>query len=67
MVYLDPSDLGYVPFLNHWYRCKLPTTLPQSAIGFLRELMDFSLDKGLYFVLIFLKKEEIVYRLCFSE
>ena len=46
MVYLEPSDLGYLPFLNHWYRCKLPLTLPQSAITFLRELMDFSLDKG---------------------
>ena len=24
MVYLDPVDLGYMPFLNYWYRCKLP-------------------------------------------
>ena len=46
MVYLEPSDLGYVPFLNHWYRCKLPATLPESAIAFLHELMDFSLEKG---------------------
>lgn len=46
MVYLDPIDLGYVPFLNHWYRCKLPTSFPQSSIAFLRELMEFSLDKG---------------------
>ncbi|CAF4669138.1 unnamed protein product [Rotaria sp. Silwood1] len=50
MVYLDPVDLGYKPFLNHWYRCKLPSTLPQSAIEFLRELMDFSLDKGFTFL-----------------
>jgi dynein heavy chain, axonemal len=47
MVYLDPSDLGYVPFLNHWYRCQLPTTLPSTAIVYLREFMDFSLEKGL--------------------
>lgn len=46
MVYLDPTDLGYMPFLNHWYRCKLPTSFPQSGIAFLRELMEFSLDKG---------------------
>ncbi|CAF1414036.1 unnamed protein product [Rotaria sordida] len=50
MVYLDPVDLGYKPFLNHWYRCKLPTALPQSANEFLRELMDFSLDKGFAFL-----------------
>lgn len=47
MVYLDPVDLGYKPFLNHWYRCRLPSALPQSAIEFMRELMDFSLDKGI--------------------
>ncbi|CAF4004150.1 unnamed protein product, partial [Rotaria sp. Silwood2] len=50
MVYLDPVDLGYKPFLNQWYRCKLPNTLSQSAIEFLRELMDFSLDKGFTFL-----------------
>lgn len=50
MVYLDPSDLGYKPFLNYWYRCKLPTTLPTSAVDFLRELMEFSLDKGFAFL-----------------
>ncbi len=55
MVYLDPSDLGYVPFLNYWYRCKLPLTLPQSASGYLRELMDFSLDKGYCFFICFKK------------
>ena len=48
MVYLDPIDLGYMPFLNHWYRCKLPSSFPQSGIAYLRELMEFSLDKGLY-------------------
>ena len=50
MVYLDPTDLGYHPFLNHWYRCKLPLTFPQNAIAFLRELMEFSLDKGFQFL-----------------
>ena len=44
MAYFDPIDLGYIPFLNYWYRCKLPTELPESGIDFLRELMDFSLD-----------------------
>jgi dynein heavy chain len=52
MVYFDASDLGYVPFLNYWYRCKLPPALPESAIEFLRELMDFSLDKGWFFLLL---------------
>ena len=46
MVYLDPADLGYVPYLNHWYRCKVPATLPPVAVAFLHELMDFSLERG---------------------
>ncbi|CAF5222317.1 unnamed protein product, partial [Rotaria magnacalcarata] len=50
MVYLDPSDLGYKPFLNYWYRCRLPITFPKNAIEFLRELMDFSIDKGFAFL-----------------
>ncbi|CAF3746445.1 unnamed protein product [Rotaria socialis] len=50
MVYLDPSDLGYKPFLNYWYRCRLPITFPKHAIEFLRELMDFSIDKGFAFL-----------------
>ena len=57
MIYLDPLDLGYMPFLNYWFRCKLPNALPKNAIDFLRELMDFSLDKGiksLFLSLIFL-------------
>jgi dynein heavy chain len=53
MVYFDPTDLGYIPFLDYWYRCKLPATFPQSAIEFLRELMDFSLDKGFYYLVHF--------------
>ncbi|CAF4166476.1 unnamed protein product, partial [Rotaria magnacalcarata] len=52
MVYLDPSDLGYKPFLNYWYRCRLPITFPKNAIEFLRELMDFSIDKGLFFFIV---------------
>ncbi|CAF0983043.1 unnamed protein product [Adineta steineri] len=49
MVYFDPIDLGYVPFLNYWYRCKLPAMFPESAVNFLYELMDFSLDKGYFY------------------
>ncbi len=56
MVYLDPSDLGYTPFLNYWYRCKLPPTLPETAIAFLRELMEFSLDKGRSICCLFCNK-----------
>ncbi len=61
MVYLDPVDLGYIPFLNYWYRCKLPPTLPQTAIAFLRELMEFSLDKGLIDLLFAFFKNEYLY------
>ena len=57
MVYLDPSDLGYVPFLNYWYRCKLPITLPQSASVYLHELIDFSLDKGYCFLYVLRNNE----------
>lgn len=48
MVYLDPTDLGYLPYLNHWYRLKLPPSLSDNGIDYLRELMNFSLEKGLF-------------------
>ena len=67
MVYLDPVDLGYMPFLNYWYRCKLPSTLPQTAVAFLRELMEFSLDKGFAIFDLFLNEEILVCRIHFSQ
>ncbi|XP_038073413.1 dynein heavy chain 6, axonemal-like isoform X3 [Patiria miniata] len=48
MVYLDPVDLGWRPYVRTWLS-KLPRDIPESGKRHLHELFEKSLDKGLEF------------------
>ncbi|XP_067884712.1 dynein axonemal heavy chain 6-like [Heterodontus francisci] len=49
MVYMDPVDLGWRPYVSTWLE-KLPEELPQKAREYFRTLFDKSMSAGLSFV-----------------
>ncbi|CAL1542606.1 unnamed protein product [Lymnaea stagnalis] len=49
MVYLDPVDLGWKPYVKTWMS-HLPRELPESGRNFLNSLFEASIDKGLNFL-----------------
>ncbi|CAG5136729.1 unnamed protein product, partial [Candidula unifasciata] len=49
MVYMDPVDLGWKPFVTKWL-CQLPQAMPESGRTYLRALFDASIDKGMKFL-----------------
>ncbi|XP_071789676.1 dynein axonemal heavy chain 6-like isoform X2 [Asterias amurensis] len=49
MVYLDPVDLGWRPYVRTWLS-KLPRDIPESGKQHLLSLFDKSVDKGLEFM-----------------
>ncbi|XP_078069639.1 dynein axonemal heavy chain 6-like [Mustelus asterias] len=49
MVYMDPVDLGWWPYVNKWFGI-LPEELPHKALGYLQTLFDKSISAGLTFV-----------------
>ncbi|XP_053375273.1 dynein axonemal heavy chain 6-like isoform X4 [Mercenaria mercenaria] len=48
MVYMDPVDLGWKPFVKTWLQ-RLPREMPESGKRHLQALFDYSIDKGLKF------------------
>ncbi|ELU16869.1 hypothetical protein CAPTEDRAFT_116652 [Capitella teleta] len=54
MVYMDPVDLGWQPFVRTWL-CHLPRDLPESGRTHLSALFDHSVDRGLAFVKLYRK------------
>ncbi|KAH3851244.1 hypothetical protein DPMN_093724, partial [Dreissena polymorpha] len=48
MVYMDPVDLGWKPFVKTWIQ-RLPREMPDSGKRHLQALFDYSIDKGLRF------------------
>ncbi|KAL4237693.1 Dynein heavy chain 14 [Mactra antiquata] len=48
MVYMDPVDLGWKPYVKTWLQ-RLPRELPDSGKRHLQALFDYSIDKGLRF------------------
>ncbi|CAH1791320.1 unnamed protein product [Owenia fusiformis] len=49
MVYMDPIDLGWRPYVKTWVS-RLPKEMPESGKRHLQALFDHSIDKGLAFV-----------------
>ncbi|XP_035825271.1 dynein heavy chain 6, axonemal [Aplysia californica] len=49
MVYMDPVDLGWKPYVKTWLN-RLPRDMPESGKNFLQALFDASMDKGLVFL-----------------
>ncbi|XP_078399007.1 dynein axonemal heavy chain 6-like, partial [Cetorhinus maximus] len=49
MVYMDPIDLGWKPYVSTWLE-RLPVELPRKARGYLQTLFDKSISAGLNFV-----------------
>ncbi|XP_071080158.1 dynein axonemal heavy chain 6-like [Haliotis cracherodii] len=49
MVYMDPVDLGWKPFVKTWLQ-RLPRELPESGKSHLQGLFDHSVEKGLSFL-----------------
>ncbi len=45
MVYFESSDLGMSPHLKNWFDT-LPKDIPEHGIKLLKELFEFSLEKG---------------------
>ncbi|XP_022090728.1 dynein heavy chain 6, axonemal-like isoform X2 [Acanthaster planci] len=52
MVYLDPVDLGWRPYVRTWLS-KLPRDIPESGKRHLHELFEKSVDKGLEFMRLY--------------
>lgn len=50
MVYFDPSDLGLSPFIKNWCN-SLPKSFPSSGVDLINELLQFSLNKGLFLLI----------------
>ncbi|XP_052105827.1 dynein axonemal heavy chain 6-like isoform X2 [Mytilus californianus] len=48
MVYMDPVDLGWQPYVKTWLQ-KLPKDIPESAKKHLMALFDYTIEKGLKF------------------
>lgn len=49
MVYMDPVDLGWRPYVKTWLQ-KLPREMPDSGRQHLQQLFDFAIEKGLKFI-----------------
>lgn len=49
MVYMDPVDLGWRPFVKTWLN-RLPRDMPESARNHLQALFSHSIDRGLRFL-----------------
>lgn len=50
MVYVDPEDLGFYPFVNTWLATSLPVNFPQQLKDYLCELIEHYVPTGLHFV-----------------
>ncbi|XP_051852520.1 dynein axonemal heavy chain 14 [Antechinus flavipes] len=49
MVYLDPADLGWQPFVKTWL-IKVSSFLPQTALDHLEQMFKKSVEEGLLFL-----------------
>ncbi|GFO34548.1 dynein heavy chain 1, axonemal, partial [Plakobranchus ocellatus] len=49
MVYMDPVDLGWKPYVKTWLN-KLPREMPESGKSFLLAQFETSIDRGLNFL-----------------
>uniref|UniRef100_A0A7N4NFS6 Guanylate kinase-like domain-containing protein n=1 Tax=Sarcophilus harrisii TaxID=9305 RepID=A0A7N4NFS6_SARHA len=49
MVYMDPADLGWQPFVKTWL-IKVSSLLPQTAIDHLEQMFKKSVEEGLLFL-----------------
>ncbi|KAK2187821.1 hypothetical protein NP493_153g03009 [Ridgeia piscesae] len=49
MVYMDPVDLGWRPYVKTWLQ-RLPKEMPESAREHLLGLFELSVDKGMTFI-----------------
>jgi hypothetical protein len=45
MIYFEPSDLGINPCIQNWLN-SLPESFPKTAIDSIKELLDFTIEKG---------------------
>ncbi|XP_023930267.1 dynein heavy chain 6, axonemal [Lingula anatina] len=50
MVYMDPVDLGWKPYVKTWLQ-RLPKEIPESGKHHLQALFDHTVEKGLEFML----------------
>ncbi|KAK3092231.1 hypothetical protein FSP39_000084 [Pinctada imbricata] len=48
MVYMDPIDLGWRPFVKTWLQ-RLPRDMPESGKRHLQQLFEHSIEKGMKF------------------
>ncbi|ESO83512.1 hypothetical protein LOTGIDRAFT_133247 [Lottia gigantea] len=60
MVYMDPVDLGWQPFVKSWLYTALPKELPDSGKSHLLKLFEHSIDKGLKFLKKYQKFQTIM-------
>ncbi|XP_044147930.1 LOW QUALITY PROTEIN: dynein axonemal heavy chain 14 [Bufo gargarizans] len=49
MVYMDPVDLGWRPFVKTWLK-RISTRVPTSGVQYLSTLLDKSVDEGIRFI-----------------
>ncbi|KAM3930843.1 dynein axonemal heavy chain 14 [Leptodactylus fuscus] len=49
MVYMDPVDLGWQPFVKTWLK-QISSRVPTSGVQYLSTLLDKSVDEGIRFI-----------------
>lgn len=50
MVYLDPGDLGWRPYVQTWMKRQMPSKMADATRGYLLGLFDSYIDPGLKFL-----------------
>ncbi|OWF46435.1 Dynein heavy chain 6, axonemal [Mizuhopecten yessoensis] len=58
MVYMDPVDLGWKPFVKTWLS-RLPREMPESGKRYLQDMFDHAIEKGLRFARKYVRFQSI--------
>ncbi|XP_069117336.1 dynein axonemal heavy chain 6-like isoform X3 [Argopecten irradians] len=58
MVYMDPVDLGWKPFVKTWLS-RLPREMPESGKRYLQDMFDHTIEKGLRFARKYIRFQSI--------